>query len=343
MGATFVGPDGAEPLHAATVAAVGRVPLSTLWHAVPADPTLSEVWLRLLDARPDPLSRRHQGPGPSDPTLVTGAWPVRTQVPSRSRSLQRAWKSTEGAQQPLREYRDHTPTGGECMAETGAGRASTRRGIRVVLVDDHELVRRGLREVLADAGGISVVGEAGTLIEGLRRISSQHPDVVLTEVRLPDGSGIDLLRQVRQSHPAVRVVCVSSVDDPQAVHTAILAGACGYLLKEIRGTALAEAVRRVAAGQSLLDPAVTEQVFERLRNPEAVHPALAALTPQERRILELIVDGHTNREIGAELNVSEQTVKNHVTNLLAKLKVTRRTQAAVLGARLRGANIDHYE
>jgi two-component system, NarL family, response regulator DevR len=221
------------------------------------------------------------------------------------------------------------------MAEAAPRRSAARRGIRVVLVDDHELVRRGLREVLAEVGGISVVGEAGTLKEGLRRIGAHHPDVVLTDVRLPDGSGIELCRQVAQTDATVRVICVTSVDDPEVVHSAILAGACGYLLKEIRGAALADGVRRVAAGQCLLDPAVTGQVFERLRNPEAVAPELAVLTPQERRILELIIDGHTNREIGTVLNVSEQTVKNHVTSLLAKLNVTRRTQAAVLGARLR--------
>jgi DNA-binding NarL/FixJ family response regulator len=220
------------------------------------------------------------------------------------------------------------------MSEAAPRRTGTRR-IRVVLVDDHELVRRGLREVLSEAGGISVVAEAGTLRDGLRRIGTHHPEIVLTDVRLPDGSGIELCRQISQADPAVRVVCLTSIDDPDAVHTAILAGASAYLLKEIRGAELAEAVRRVAAGQCLLDPAVTGQIFERLRNPEGVHSELAALTPQERRILELIIDGHTNREIGAFLKVSEQTVKNHVTSLLAKLNVTRRTQAAVLGARLR--------
>ena len=229
------------------------------------------------------------------------------------------------------------------MVETAPPRRpGARRGVRVVLVDDHELVRRGLREVLSEAGGIQVVGEAGTVKDGLRRIGLHHPDVVLTAVRLPDGSGIDLVRQVRQTDPAVRLVCVTSVDDPRVVHAAILAGVSGYLLKEIRGTALAEAVRRVVAGQCLLDPAVTGPVFDRLRDPEAVHPELAVLTPQERRILELIVDGHTNREIGGTLDVSEQTVKNHVTSLLAKLNVTRRTQAAVLGARLRRNGADRY-
>jgi two-component system, NarL family, response regulator DevR len=228
------------------------------------------------------------------------------------------------------------------MAEGTPRRPSARRGIRVVLVDDHELVRRGLREVLTEAGGILVVGEAGTVRDGLRCIGAQRPDVLLTAIHLPDGTGIDLIRQVRQSDPGVHPICLTSVEDPQAVHAAILAGAHGYLLKEIRGAALADAVRRAVAGQCLLDPAVTAAVFERLRNPEDVHPELAVLTPQERRILELIVDGHTNREIGTVLNVSEQTVKNHVTSVLAKLNVTRRTQAAVLGARLRRTGTDRY-
>jgi two-component system, NarL family, response regulator DevR len=221
------------------------------------------------------------------------------------------------------------------VAEAVPRRSGARRGIRAVLVDDRELVRRGLREVLAEAGGISVVGEAATLADGLHRIDVQRPDVVLTGVRLPDGSGLELCRQVCRDERPTRVLFVTSVDDPETVHAAVLAGAAGYLLTEIRGAALAECVRRVAAGQCVLDPAVTAPVFERLRNPVAVQHELAVLTPQERRILELIVDGHTNREIGSLLNVSEQTIKNHVTSLLAKLKVTRRTQAAVLGARLR--------
>ena len=227
------------------------------------------------------------------------------------------------------------------MAEATPRRPGMRRRIRVVLVDDHELVRRGLREVLGEAGGIAVVGEAGTLRDGLRSVSALRPDVVLTDLRLPDGSGLDLVRALARCDPQVRVVCLTALADPDAVHAAILAGARAYLLKEIRSGDLAEAVRRVAAGQCLLDPAVTATVFERLRNPGGVHPRLAPLTPQERRIFDLIVDGYTNREIGSALNVSEQTVKNHVTNVLAKLNVTRRTQAAVLGATLRRTSVDH--
>lgn len=213
--------------------------------------------------------------------------------------------------------------------------SGTRDAIRVVIVDDHELVRRGLRDVLAESGGIDVVGEADNARDAVRRIAELRPDVALLDVRLPDGSGIEVCRQVRSADPRLRALMVTSYEDPEAVYAAILAGASGYVLKEIRGSGLAEAVVRVASGQSLLDPAVTGQVLERLRHPAAVDPQLAALTAQERRILDLIAEGLTNREIGVSLHVSEQTVKNHVTNVLAKLNVTRRTQAAVIGARFR--------
>jgi two-component system response regulator DevR len=206
-----------------------------------------------------------------------------------------------------------------------------------VVVDDHELVRRGLREVLADAGGIDVVGEAATAREALRRINALRPDVVLLDVRLPDRSGIEVCREVRAAHPEVRVLMITSFDDPEAVYAAILAGASGYVLKDLRASVMVDAVRRIATGQSMLDPAVTGQVLERIRHPASVDPQLAALTAQERRILDLIVDGMTNREIAATLHVSEQTVKNHVTGVLSKLHVTRRTQAAVYGARSRRA------
>jgi two-component system, NarL family, response regulator DevR len=221
------------------------------------------------------------------------------------------------------------------MTDTSPRRPGGRRGLRVVVVDDHELVRRGLREVLTEFGDIEVVGEAGTAPEAVRRIRALRPDVALLDVRLPGGGGIEVCRQVRAADPGIRVLMITSYDDPEAVYAAILAGASGYVLKEIHGTTLIDAVRRVASGQSLLDPAVTGQVLERLRHPAAVDPQLGALTAQERRILDLIVDGMTNREIGAALHVSEQTVKNHVTSLLAKLNVSRRTQAAVFGARVR--------
>jgi two-component system response regulator DevR len=218
-----------------------------------------------------------------------------------------------------------------------ASRRPGARSVRVVVVDDHELVRRGLREVLTDAGGIDVIGEAATAQEAVRRINALRPDVVLLDVRLPDGSGIEVCRDVRSTHPGVRVLMITSFDDPEAVYASIIAGASGYVLKELRASVMVDAVRRIAVGQSMLDPAVTGQVLERIRHPSAVDPQLAALTAQERRILDLIVDGMTNREIASTLHVSEQTVKNHVTGVLSKLHVTRRTQAAVYGARSRRA------
>jgi DNA-binding NarL/FixJ family response regulator len=212
----------------------------------------------------------------------------------------------------------------------------------VVIVDRHDVVRRGLRGVLTAAPGIRVVGEATTVEQARRRVATLRPDVVLTDARLPDGTAVDVCRAARAERPSVRVVVVTTCTAPDAVYEAILAGVCAYLLVDIGGDALVDAVRRVAAGQSMLDPAVTGRVLDRLRHPGAApsaadgeHGELAALTVQERRILDLIVDGLTNREIGAVLRVSEQTVKNRVTGVLAKLGMTRRTQAAALGSRLR--------
>jgi DNA-binding NarL/FixJ family response regulator len=212
--------------------------------------------------------------------------------------------------------------------------------IRVVLVDRHDVVRRGLSGVLGVEPGIRVVGEATTVAQARRRVASLHPHVVLTDTRFPDGGAVDLCREVRAASPRARVVVVTACTDPEVVYEAVLAGAVGYLLVEVRPAVLVDAVRRVAAGQSLLDPAVTGRLLDRLRRPGVPsdlegHPELEALTVQERRILALIVDGLTNREIGEMLRLSEQTVKNHVTGLLAKLGVARRTQAAAVGARLR--------
>lgn len=207
-------------------------------------------------------------------------------------------------------------------------------GIRVFLVDDHEVVRRGVREMLADAG-IEVVGESGSAVEAIRRIPAVRPDVAVLDARLPDGSGIDVCREVRARDPGIKAIILTSYDDSEALFAAIMAGAAGYVLKQIRGTDLADGIVRVASGQSLLDPALTGEVLRRLREPPEQDSRLASLTAQERRILGLIADGLTNRQIAETMFIAEKTVKNYASNLFAKLGVERRTQAAVYGASLR--------
>jgi DNA-binding NarL/FixJ family response regulator len=205
--------------------------------------------------------------------------------------------------------------------------------IRVFLLDDHEVVRRGLRELLEAAGDIEVVGESGLAEEARRRIPALRPDVAVLDGRLPDGSGIDVCRDVRSAHPEIAALILTSYDDDEALFAAIMAGAAGYVLKQIRGHDLVDAVRRVAAGQSLLDPAVTTAVLDRLRQGPPQDTALAPLTEQERRILELIGEGLTNRQIGERMFLAEKTVKNYVSSLLSKLGMQRRTQAAVFASK----------
>jgi len=208
--------------------------------------------------------------------------------------------------------------------------------VRVFLLDDHEVVRRGLRDLLEDSGGIEVVGEAGRVDEALRRIPAVRPDVAVLDAQLPDGSGIEVCREIRSSLPSVACLILTSYDDDEALFAAIMAGAAGYVLKQIRGTDLVDAVHRVAQGQSLLDPAVTAKVLTRLREgPPATDPRWEALSDRERAVLALIADGLSNREIGARLYLAEKTVKNHVSRLLAKLQMQRRTQIAVFGAEMR--------
>src|SRR3954463_10524314 len=208
--------------------------------------------------------------------------------------------------------------------------------IRVFLLDDHEIVRRGLKELLESDGDIEVVGESGLAQEATRRIPPLRPDVAVLDGRLPDGSGIDVCREIRSQHPEIAALILTSYDDDEALFSAIMAGAAGYVLKQVRGNDLIDTVRRVAAGQATLDPAVTQQVLDRLRRGPEEDPALAPLTPQEKRILELIGEGMTNRQIGAEMYLAEKTVKNYVSSLLAKLGLERRTQAAVLANKLLG-------
>lgn len=208
--------------------------------------------------------------------------------------------------------------------------------VRVFLVDDHEMVRRGLRDLLMAAGGFVIVGESGSAREAVRRIPAARPDVALLDVRLPDGSGIEVCRQLRALDPSIRVLMVTTYDDEEAQLSALLAGASGVVLKEIRSGDLVDSMHRVARGEQLLDATTAAAAAERARQA-AEDPRLAALTPQERRVLDCIAEGLSNRQTGARLGISEKTVKNHVTQVLAKLALTGRTQAAIfaVGARHR--------
>jgi DNA-binding NarL/FixJ family response regulator len=206
------------------------------------------------------------------------------------------------------------------------------RAIRVFLLDDHEIVRDGVRALFEGVDGMEVVGEAGTAAEALARIPPTRPDVAILDVQLPDGSGVAVCREVRSAHPEVQCLMLTSFSDDEALFDAIVAGAAGYLLKQIRGIDIVDAVQRVAAGQSLLDPTLTRRVLDRMREPPKEDERLARLTPQERKILALIAEGLTNRQIAERMFLAEKTVKNYVSNLLAKLGMQRRTQAAVFGA-----------
>jgi DNA-binding NarL/FixJ family response regulator len=205
--------------------------------------------------------------------------------------------------------------------------------IRVFLLDDHELVRRGVRELVEAEDDIEVVGEAGTAEEAIGRIPATTPHVAILDLRLPDGDGIEVCREVRSKHPEIACILLTSFSDDEAVYAAIMAGASGYLLKQIRGSDLVAGIRQVAAGQSLLDPAVTARVLERLRKKDD-DDELASLTDQERRILDLIAEGLTNRQIGEQMFLAEKTVKNYVSNVLSKLGMSRRTEAAAYAVRL---------
>ena len=208
--------------------------------------------------------------------------------------------------------------------------------IRVFLLDDHEVVRRGLRELLDAEDDIEVVGEADTAERALARLPAVHPRVAILDVRLPDGDGVTVCREIRSTFDDIACVMLTSFPDDEALVQAVIAGASGYLLKQIRGTDIVDAVRRVAAGETLFDPAAAARAADRLRRPPEEDERLARLTPQERRILALIADGMTNRQIASEMFLAEKTVKNYVSNLLAKLGMERRTQAAVFAARLGG-------
>ena len=205
--------------------------------------------------------------------------------------------------------------------------------IRVFVLDDHEIVRRGVRELLETDSEIEVVGEAGTAQEGLARIAELLPDVALLDVRLPDESGVEVCREIRSSLPEVACLMLTSYNDNQALLDSVIAGASGYVLKQVRGNDILDAVRRTAAGETLLDPAVVDEARQRIRGAHDDEVRLASLTAQERRILDLLADGLSNRQIADELYLAEKTVKNYVSNLLMKMNMSRRTEAAVYAAR----------
>jgi DNA-binding NarL/FixJ family response regulator len=215
--------------------------------------------------------------------------------------------------------------------------AKRSSGICVFLLDDHEVVRRGLRALLESAGDITVVGESGRAQEAVTRITALRPNVAVLDARLPDGSGIEVCRAVRAAVPEVGALILTSYDDDEALFAAIMAGASGYVLKEIAGQDLVGAVRQVAAGNSLIDPSLTARVLDRVRNGPSTVPELSELTEQELKLLGLIAEGLTNRQIGERMFLAEKTVKNYVSSILSKLGLERRTQAAVLAAKLLGS------
>lgn len=213
---------------------------------------------------------------------------------------------------------------------------ATARPIRVFLLDDHELVRRGLIDLLRTAPDIEVVGEAGNATDALHRIPAAAPDVALLDARLPDGNGIDVCREIRSKMPQVQCLILTSYDDDDALFAAVMAGAAGYLLKQVGGSDVIAGIRAVAQGKSLIDPSLTGKLLTRLRNPPTpTHEEEDPLSPREHEILELITEGCTNRQIGERLYLAEKTVKNYVSGLLNKLGMERRTQAAVYGAQHR--------
>ncbi len=213
--------------------------------------------------------------------------------------------------------------------------------VKVFLLDDHQVVREGVRRLLEADEDVVVVGEAGTAKEALNRLPTSGADVAVLDVRLPDGDGIDVCREVRSSHPEISCLILTSYAEDEALAQAILAGASGYVLKQIHGNELVSAVRAVAAGHSLIDAATTRRVLDELRRANAEDEGVERLTPREREILDLIAAGKTNRQIGAELYLAEKTVKNYVSNLLAKLGMGRRSEAAAYAARLAERRAQH--
>ncbi len=211
---------------------------------------------------------------------------------------------------------------------------TTRPPIRILICDDHEVVREGLRTLLAGRAEMRVVAEAGTAADAIEAAARETPDVVIMDVRLPDGSGVEACRSIREILPATKVIMLTTYPDDEALYASIVAGASGYLLKQTRARALVEAIDAVSKGRALLDPEVTARVLDRVRRGRADEdPALASLTDQERRVLEQLATGKTNREIGEALFLSEKTIKNYVSRILEKLGLHRRAEAAAFAAR----------
>ena len=206
--------------------------------------------------------------------------------------------------------------------------------LRILLVDDHEIVRQGLRGLIDAEDDLEVVGEAGTVEDAIKRTGFDDPDVVVLDVRLPDGSGVEACREILDRFPGTRVMMLTSFADEEALMAAIMAGASGYVLKRIRGQELIDDIRKVGRGESLLDPDMVGRLFDRLRTGGTTDPLLEKLSDQERKILSLIAEGMTNREIAAEMFLAEKTVKNYVSNMLTKMGMSRRTEAAAYMARL---------
>jgi len=209
----------------------------------------------------------------------------------------------------------------------------TTEKTRILICDDHEVVREGLRGLISRQESMTVVGEAGTVAEAIEAAARSKPDVVIMDVRLPDGSGVEACRAIRDARSETKVIMLTSYADDEALFASIIAGASGYLLKQTRGQAVVDAITSVASGRSLLDPDVTGKVLERVRQGRAEDPAIASLTDQERKVLEGLAEGHTNREIAEKLFLSEKTVKNYVSRILDKLGLSRRAEAAAYMAK----------
>ena len=222
------------------------------------------------------------------------------------------------------------------------GRPEMRTHMRLVLVDDHEIVRQGIKALIDLQDDMEVVGEAGTVADAVKRVGFDTPDMVILDVRLPDGTGVEACREIRSRWPTVKVLMLTSYADEEALMAAIMAGASGYLLKRIDGVSLVENIRKVGRGESLLDNEMTDKLFRKLRGEEPDDPLLARLTPQESKILFHIADGLTNRQIAEEMCLAEKTVKNYVSNLLSKLEMSRRSEAAAYAARLAAKQEHQY-